>query len=101
METVRWKRLLIAQDAERLMRLTLQLDANDIRHAIGSHRPWKAAATEPWLMVPAADFSRAAAICGKLLMESRKLTGCLQFDRCPWNDPVPPRSWKVPLNVLP
>jgi hypothetical protein len=64
METVRWKRLLIAKDAGQLQRLTLQLDANDIRHAIGSHRPWKAVATEPWLMVPAADFSRAIALSG-------------------------------------
>ncbi len=63
METVRWKRLLIAKDPGHLMRLTLQLDANDIRHAIGSHRPWKAAA-EPWLMVPAADLRRATALAG-------------------------------------
>jgi hypothetical protein len=64
METVRWKRLLIAKDAGQLIRLTLQLDANGIRHAIGSHRPWKAAAREPWLMVPAADLSRATALSG-------------------------------------
>ena len=62
METVRWKRLLIVNDADQLRRRTLQLEANDIRHAIGSHRPWKAVATEPWLMVPAADLSRAAAL---------------------------------------
>jgi hypothetical protein len=62
METIRWKRLLIARDEDRLMLVTLQLDANDIRHAIGSHRPWKAAASEPWLMVPAADLSRARAL---------------------------------------
>jgi hypothetical protein len=31
----------------------------------------------------------------------RRGAGAPQFDRCPWNDPVPPRSWKVPLNVLP
>jgi hypothetical protein len=49
-ETVRWKRLLIAKDAGQLERLTLQLVANEIRHAIGLHRPWKAAAGEPWLM---------------------------------------------------
>jgi hypothetical protein len=64
METVRWKRLLIAKDAGQLQRLTLQLDANGIRHAIGSHRPWKAVATEPWLMVPAKDLSRATALSG-------------------------------------
>jgi hypothetical protein len=62
METVRWKRLLIAKDAGQLQHLVLRLDANDIRHAIGSHRPWKAVATEPWLMVPAADLSRATAL---------------------------------------
>jgi hypothetical protein len=61
-ETVRWKRLLIAKDAAQLERLTLQLDANEIRHAIGLHRPWKAVATEPWLMVPSKDLSRAAAL---------------------------------------
>jgi hypothetical protein len=59
METIRWKRLLIAKDALQLMRLSRRLDANDIRHAIGSHRPWRAAVREPWLMVPAADLSRA------------------------------------------
>ena len=68
METVRWKRLLIAKDACELMRITLQLDANDIRHAIGSHKPWKAALMEPWLMVPAADLSRATALSRELLM---------------------------------
>jgi hypothetical protein len=68
METVRWKRLLIAKDACQLMRITLQLDANDIRHAVGSHRPWKAALREPWLMVPAADLSRATALSRELLM---------------------------------
>jgi hypothetical protein len=62
MEMIRWKRLLIATDAAQLRRLTLQLDANEIRHAIGSHIPWKARATEPWLMVPAADLSRAIAL---------------------------------------
>jgi hypothetical protein len=62
METIRWKRLLIATDTGQLRRLTLQLDANGIRHAIGSHRPWKAAASEQWLMVPAADLSRATAL---------------------------------------
>jgi hypothetical protein len=62
METVRWKRLLIATDTGQLRRLTRQLDANEIRHAIGSHMPWKAGATEPWLMVPAADLSRAIAL---------------------------------------
>jgi hypothetical protein len=61
-ETGRWKRLLIAKDAAQLERLTLQLDANEIRHAIGLHRPWKAVATEPWLMVPSKDLSRAAAL---------------------------------------
>jgi hypothetical protein len=61
-ETVRWKRLLIAKDAAQLERLTLQLDANEIRHAIGLHRPWKAVATEPWLMVPSKDLSRATAL---------------------------------------
>jgi hypothetical protein len=39
METIRWKQLLIATDTGQLRRLTLQLDANEIRHAIGSHRP--------------------------------------------------------------
>jgi hypothetical protein len=62
MEVIRWKRLLIATDAGRLRRLTLQLDANEIRHAMGSHIPWKARAAEPWLMVPAADLSRAIAL---------------------------------------
>ncbi len=62
MKAVRWKRLLIAKDAGQLQRLKLQLDANDIRHAIGSHRPWRAVATESWLMVPAADLSRATAL---------------------------------------
>jgi hypothetical protein len=62
MEMIRWKRLLIARDTEELSRLTHQLDANEIRHAIGSHIPWKAAASEPWLMVPAADLSRAIAL---------------------------------------
>jgi hypothetical protein len=62
METIRWKRLLIATDTGQLRRLRFQLDANEIRHAIGSHRPWKAAASEPWLMVPAADLSRAIAL---------------------------------------
>jgi hypothetical protein len=62
METIRWKRLLIATDTGQVRRLTLQLDANEIRHAIGSHRPWKAAESEPWLMVPAADLSRAIAL---------------------------------------
>jgi hypothetical protein len=61
-ETVRWKRLLIARDADQVERLTLQLDANDIRYAIGLHRPWKAVAAEPWLMVPSKDLSRAAAL---------------------------------------
>jgi hypothetical protein len=61
-ETVRWKRLLIAKDAGQLERLTLQLDADEIRHAIGLHRPWKAVATEPWLMVPSEDLSRATAL---------------------------------------
>jgi len=64
METVRWKPLLIAKDAGQLQRLTLQLDANDIRHAMGSHRRWKAISMEPWLMVPAEDFSRAIALSG-------------------------------------
>jgi hypothetical protein len=32
------------------------------RPAVGSHIPWKAGATEPWLMVPAADLSRAIAL---------------------------------------
>jgi hypothetical protein len=62
MEIIRWKRVLIATDAAQLSRLTLQLDANEIRHAIGLHIPWKAGATEPWLMVPAADLSRAIAL---------------------------------------
>jgi hypothetical protein len=62
METIRWKRLIIAKDKGQLMRLTLQLDANEIRHAIGAHTPWKAAASEPWLMVPAADLSRAMSL---------------------------------------
>jgi hypothetical protein len=54
--------LLIATDAGQLRRLRLQLNANEIPHAIGSHIPWKAAASEPWLMVPAADLSRAIAL---------------------------------------
>jgi hypothetical protein len=54
--------LLVATDTDQLRRLTLKLDANEIRHAIGSHIPWKAAASEPWLMVPAADLSRAIAL---------------------------------------
>jgi len=62
METIRWKRLLIATDTDQLKRLTLQVDANEIRHSRGSHIPWKAAASEPWLMVPAADLSRAIAL---------------------------------------
>jgi len=62
MQIVRWKRLLIADNAAQLQRLTLRLEANDIRHAIGLHLPWKAVATEPWLMVPAADLLRAAAL---------------------------------------
>ena len=62
MEMIRWKRLLIATDPAQLRRLTLQLDANEIRHAIGLHIPWKTGATEPWLMVPAADLSRAIAL---------------------------------------
>ncbi len=62
MAMIRWKRLLIATDTSQLGRLKLQLDANSIRHAIGSHIPWKTAATEPWLMVPAADLSRAMAL---------------------------------------
>jgi hypothetical protein len=62
METIRWKRLLIAKDRGQLRQVTLQLEANDIRHAIGSHRPWRAAEGEPWLMVPAADLSRAMAL---------------------------------------
>jgi hypothetical protein len=62
MEMIRWKRLLIVTDEAQLRRLTLQLDANEIRHAIGSHIPWKAGATEPWLMVPAADLTRALAL---------------------------------------
>jgi hypothetical protein len=41
-ETVRWKRLHIAKDAGRRERLTLQLNANESRHAIGLHRPSKA-----------------------------------------------------------
>jgi hypothetical protein len=61
-ETVRWKRLLIAKDAAQLERLRLQLDANEIRHAIGLHRPWKAVTTEPWLMVPSKDLRRATAL---------------------------------------
>jgi hypothetical protein len=61
-ETVRWKRLLIAKDAAQLKHITLQLDANEIRHAIGLHRPWKAVATEPWLMVQSKDLSRATAL---------------------------------------
>jgi hypothetical protein len=63
METIRWKGLLIAKDGLQLMRLTRRLDANDIRHAIGSHRPWKAV-REPWLMVPAAGLSRAMTLRG-------------------------------------
>jgi hypothetical protein len=47
-----------------LERLTSQLDANEIRDAIGLHRPWKAATTEPWLMVPSKDLSRATALSG-------------------------------------
>jgi hypothetical protein len=35
METIRWKRLLIATDTGQQRRLTLQLDANEIRHAMG------------------------------------------------------------------
>jgi hypothetical protein len=62
MEMIRWKWLLIATDTGQLRRLTLQLDANEIRHAIGTHIPWKAGATEPWLMVPAADLGRAIAL---------------------------------------
>jgi hypothetical protein len=62
MKTVRWKPLLIAIDVGQLQRLTLKLEANDIRHAIGAHLPWKAVATEPWLMVPATDLSRALAL---------------------------------------
>lgn len=62
MGTIRWKRLLIAKDAGQLQHVRSQLDANHIRHAIGSHLPWKAVATEPWLMVPAADFGRATAL---------------------------------------
>lgn len=62
METIRWKRLLIATDTGQLRRLTIELDANEIRHAIGSHIPWRAATPEPWLMVPAADLSRAMAL---------------------------------------
>ena len=54
--------MLIATDAGQLRRLRLQLNANEIPHAIGSHIPWKAAASEPWLMVPAADLSRAIAL---------------------------------------
>jgi hypothetical protein len=64
MQIVRWKRLLIADNPGRLKRLTSRLEANDIRHAVGLHRPWKAVATEPWLMVPAADLSRATALAG-------------------------------------
>jgi hypothetical protein len=62
METIRWKRLLSAKDADRLMWVTLRLDANEIRHAMGSHKPWKASTSESWLMVPAADLSRARAL---------------------------------------
>jgi hypothetical protein len=64
MQIVRWKRLLIADNPGEVQRLTLQLEANDIRYAVGSHRPWKAVATEPWLMVPAADLPRATALAG-------------------------------------
>jgi hypothetical protein len=70
MKTVRWKRLLIATDTGQLRRLTVRLDANKIRHAIGSHIPWKGAGTETWLMVPAADLSRAIAISGTDLRPS-------------------------------
>jgi hypothetical protein len=62
MQTVRWKKLLIADNVGLLQRLTSRLDANDIPHAMGSHRPWKAVTTEPWLMVPAADLLRATAL---------------------------------------
>jgi hypothetical protein len=61
METIRFKRLVIATDTGQLRRLTLQLDANEIHHAIGSQRRWKAATGAPWLMVPTADLSRAIA----------------------------------------
>jgi hypothetical protein len=64
MQTVRWKRLRIADNVNQLQRLSLRLEANHIRHAVGLHRPWKAVATEPWLMVPAADLSRATALAG-------------------------------------
>jgi hypothetical protein len=46
------------KDSDQLIRVSLQLDAHEIRHAVGAHRPWKATASEPWLMVPAVDFSR-------------------------------------------
>jgi hypothetical protein len=62
METIRWKRLIAAKDSGQLIRVSLQLDAHEIRHAVGAHRPWKATASEPWLMVPAADFTRAIAL---------------------------------------
>jgi hypothetical protein len=57
MERIRWKRLIAAKDSGQVMRLSLQLDAHEIRHAVGAHRPWRATTSEPWLMVPAADFS--------------------------------------------
>jgi hypothetical protein len=58
--------LLVVEDAAQLEHLMLLLDANKIRHAIGLHRPWKAVATESWLMVPSKDLSRAAALSNSL-----------------------------------
>jgi hypothetical protein len=54
MEMIRWKRLLIDTGRGQLRRLSLQLNANEIRHATGSRISWKATASEPWPIVHAA-----------------------------------------------
>jgi hypothetical protein len=62
MEMIRWKRLLIDTGRGQLRRLSVQLNANEIRHATGSRISWKATASEPRPIVPAADLCRAIAL---------------------------------------
>jgi hypothetical protein len=62
METIRWKRLIAAKDLGLLIRLSLQLDAHKIRHAVGPPQAMESNLKRTLVMVPAADFSRAIAL---------------------------------------
>jgi hypothetical protein len=61
METVRWKRLLIATDsAAKAACASTRRQPNTSHHRVA--QAVEAVATEPWLMVPATDLSRAIAL---------------------------------------